>query len=173
MISIPVEADLPDGVVNLLQGQGTEMGSAMVAESGTIAERLKRRLGSVTPAPLVNDAARRNTMAVTQSWMTAEHAELIAGSLVVPDDRTHRMGWFLPPAMSRDAVSPSRQDTGTPSGPIVTWSVCDHDPTIGPTDGGASPASLPAAVHTVVGADLEARVASGELTAGWYDREAL
>lgn len=254
MISILIEADLPDGVVNLVHGQGTDVGSAMVASDGidtiavrgssstvrsvegacrrrrrrvkgtagaeqhlvvvgdggdeelaameeaviagirantaggplaihhlhvhrtvsrTFAERLNRRLGSVMPAPLVNDAARRTSMAVTRSWMTSGTAELIAGSLVVPDDRTHRMGWFLPPAIvSLEAESSPGQGTPAPAGPIVTWSVFDDVPTIEPADGRASPATVPA-VHAVVGADLEARVAAGELTAGWHDRKEL
>ncbi len=260
MISLLIEADLPDGVVNLVHGQGTDVGSAMVTEDGidtivvrgspstvrsvaagcrrrqrrvkgtagveqhlvvggdigdeelaameeaviagiransaggplaihhvhahravtvTLGERLNRRLDSVTPAPLINDAARRTTMAITHSWMTAGDADLIAGSLTVPDDRTHRMGWFLPPAIvSRQAASPPGRGGQAPLGPIVTWSVFDDHPTLAPTDAGsaadgkAGPGSVPA-VRAMVGADLEARVAAGELTAGWYDREAL
>lgn len=258
MISILIEADLPDGVVNLVQGQGTDVGSAMVAEDGvdtivvrgssgtvrsvaaacrrrerrvkgtagaeqhlvigrdaddeelaamedavitgiransaggplgihhvhahravarTVAERLCRRLDSVTPAPLVNDAARRKTMAITQSWMTADDAGLIAGSLIVPDDRTHRMGWFLPPAIVFRGSAPLSEPAPAPAGPVLAWSVFDADPTIASAGADSSADSRPGhassqAVHAVVGADLEARVATGDLTAGWYDREA-
>ncbi len=68
--------------------------------------------------------------------MLHRDAEPIAGSLIVPNDRTHRMGWFLPPAIVRPAGSFSGRGAPAPAGPV-------------------------------------AGVANGDLTAGWYDREAL
>ncbi len=238
MVAVLVESDLPAGAVNLVQGQGTDVGSAMVAHPGidTIVirgsastvtsvtascrrrgrtargtagpeqhlivapaatveqldvlletvmfglrantaggplglqhvhchrsvaaefeERLRVALPSLTPAPLVNDATRRATGDTTAAWIAEPDARIVAGTLDVPDDRIHRMGWFRPPVViERSVPSPPAPH---PAGPVLTWSINDNDPapTIGPRYG-------------IVESDLMTRVAAGDIGAGWFDR---
>lgn len=83
----------------------------------TVVEALVAGLQQVRPAPSTTDHARHLTRdAVMQA--TAQGATVRAGG-DLPDDRRHRMGWFLPPVLLDVGHVKALPDI-SPPGPVVS-----------------------------------------------------